>query len=394
MLFPTAPFHILDLGGSNFTAGLFLGFLTYASALSAPFTGALADRLGKRRMLIATSTILAVFSMLYALSLPYVWMLVLVPIHGVAWSGLMTASAAYLLDHIPSTRRAEGLAWWGLATVAGIAVAPNIAFWVFNYGWFWVCMTAGLLNVVMAFIAFQLEESVIYEVTEGSRAFTGLGRFVEWRVLILSITLLLFSFGYGGITSFVALYAESSGAPKSLYFTVFAITTLFTRPVIGRLADHVGHKKVLLPCLSLIAVGLALLVVAGTAPWLVISGVVFGLGLGSAFPVFSAYIMNHVPVYRRGAAFGGMLAAFDMGIGTGSMTLGYVIERFNFQTAFTVASVLAAFSLPYFLIAEGRLFGRRQGSNLALHRTEVFHAGGDGSSKLEGHDAVVYNEVS
>ncbi len=44
MLFPTAPFHILDLGGTNFTAGLFLALLTYGSALSAPFTGALADR--------------------------------------------------------------------------------------------------------------------------------------------------------------------------------------------------------------------------------------------------------------------------------------------------------------------------------------------------------------
>src|SRR5262245_30377422 len=51
-LFPTAPFRIVDLGGSKAQAGLFLGFLTYASAFSAPLTGALADRVGKRRMLI------------------------------------------------------------------------------------------------------------------------------------------------------------------------------------------------------------------------------------------------------------------------------------------------------------------------------------------------------
>ncbi len=49
MLFPTGPFHILDLGGNKFTAGLFLAFLTYASAFSAPFTGALADHIGKHR---------------------------------------------------------------------------------------------------------------------------------------------------------------------------------------------------------------------------------------------------------------------------------------------------------------------------------------------------------
>ena len=56
MLFPTTPFHVLDFGGTEFTAGLFLGFFTYASAFSAPFTGALADRFGKRRVLFVASS--------------------------------------------------------------------------------------------------------------------------------------------------------------------------------------------------------------------------------------------------------------------------------------------------------------------------------------------------
>jgi MFS family permease len=54
-LLPVAPFRILALGGSAATAGLFLGFLTYASAVTAPVTGALADRLGKRRILMVSS---------------------------------------------------------------------------------------------------------------------------------------------------------------------------------------------------------------------------------------------------------------------------------------------------------------------------------------------------
>src|SRR5687768_8992043 len=65
-LLPTAPFHILDLGGSTFASGMFLGFLTYSSAFSAPVTGAFADRVGQRRILIVTSLALAVFSLVYA----------------------------------------------------------------------------------------------------------------------------------------------------------------------------------------------------------------------------------------------------------------------------------------------------------------------------------------
>src|SRR3954462_1361606 len=64
-LLPTAPYHIIDLGGTTFASGLFLGFLTYSSAFSAPLTGAFVDRVGQRRILIGTSIALAGFSIAY-----------------------------------------------------------------------------------------------------------------------------------------------------------------------------------------------------------------------------------------------------------------------------------------------------------------------------------------
>jgi len=57
-LLPTAPFRIRNLGGSTFASGLFLGFLTYASATSAPFTGAVADRIGRRLTLLIASAVI------------------------------------------------------------------------------------------------------------------------------------------------------------------------------------------------------------------------------------------------------------------------------------------------------------------------------------------------
>src|SRR5437660_9798264 len=61
-LLPTAPFRIRDLGGSTFASGLFLGFLTYASAWSAPVTGAIADRIGRRRTLLVASAVISLCS--------------------------------------------------------------------------------------------------------------------------------------------------------------------------------------------------------------------------------------------------------------------------------------------------------------------------------------------
>jgi MFS family permease len=353
-LLPTAPFRILDLGGSKFAAGMFLGFLTYASAFSAPLTGALADRIGKRRMLIACSLVIAGFSVAYAATRSYRVPLILAFLHGIFWSGLLSASAAYITDIIPESRRAEGIGYWGLSTIVAIAVAPSIGFWVYGHGWTWLCATTGALNLAMAAIAFVLPEPHAPAWMGGERFFTR--RLLEWRVLAVSFTLFLYSFGYGGVTSFSALYAAANGVfPRGIYFTTLAVVILVTRPLSVPLGDRIGHKKVFLPSLILISTGLGLLALGGTRPWLIASAIVFGAGFGTAYPVFAAYVMRHVEPARRGAAFGGILAAFDTGIGTGSISLGWIIEHRGFPAAFATAAALAALSLPYFLFTEKRL---------------------------------------
>ena len=125
-LFPTAPFQILALGGTSTEAGLFLGLLTYASAVSAPLMGGVADRIGKRRILFVCSIAIAVFSALYAVVPSYQLMLGLVIVHGLFWAGLLSASGAYVTDTVPPARRAEGLSYWGFASIIAVSVAPSI----------------------------------------------------------------------------------------------------------------------------------------------------------------------------------------------------------------------------------------------------------------------------
>jgi len=348
-LLPTAPFHILELGGGTSAAGLFLGFLTYASAFSAPVTGTLSDRIGTRRVLIVAGVAITLFTIAYALIPSYKVMLALVLVHGVFWSGLLTGSAAYMTNILPESRRAEGIAYWGLSTIAAIAVAPSLGFWVYQFGWRALCLESAALNVLMALIAWRLPAQRVAAVPEGGRH----GRLIEWRVLILSFTLFLYSFGYGGITSFTALYADANGiTPKGIYLTTLALIILVTRPLSGRLGDRWGYRRVFLPCLVLITIGLACLAVGGTRFWLITSALIFGAGFGTAYPVFASYVMRHVGASRRGAAFGAILACFDTGIGTGSTSMGWLISRYGFARAFGVAAVLAALALPYFLFAD------------------------------------------
>jgi MFS family permease len=349
-LLPTAPYRILALGGTQLQAGMFLGLLTYASAFSAPFTGGLADRVGKRRMLVSCSLALTVFAGAYAFVEDVRVMLALVFLHGLFWSGLLSASSAYITDFIPASRRAEGISYWGLSSLFAIAVAPAVGLRVFQHGWGWLCLMTAALNLGMALIAWTLEPDQAHPPRP-----VVLRELVEWRVLSISITLFLYSFGYGGITSFVALYADANRVtPNWIFFSVFAAVTVVTRPFAGRFADRLGHKKVFVPCLVLIVAGLALLTRGGTRTGMVAAALVFGCGFGAAYPAFAAYVLQHVDPARRGAAFGSILAAFDTGIGTGSMATGWLVQRFGFPRAFAAAALLSALALPYFLVADRR----------------------------------------
>ena len=351
-LLPTAPFQILALGGSQGEAGLFLGLLTYASAFSAPLTGAVADRIGKRRMLLTTSSVIAVLSACYAAAPGYQWMLGLVLVHGVFWSGLLTASGAYVTDLLPPTRRTEGLGYWGFASIMAVAVAPSVGLWVFGRGgWTMVCLETTVLHVLMAVIAWRLPADRPHVTIQPLR----LATLVEWRVLLLGGTLFLYAFSYGGITSFAALYADQlSITPRALYFTIFSLTIIVTRPFIARYADMTDHRRVIVVCLLLVAAGMVVMSMATTRSLVMLSAVLFGTGFGSAYPVMVSALMKRVPASRRGATFGALIGAFDTGIGSGSIAIGWMGQWWGLSTAYAIAAALAACAVPYYVWAERR----------------------------------------
>jgi MFS family permease len=370
-LLPAAPYHVLALGGTTFAGGLFLGFLTYASALSAPFTGQVADRLGHRRVLMFVSVVLAGFTATYAVLDNYKLLLGLVFVHGLFWSALLSASGAYITSIIPESRRAEGIGYWGLSSVIALAAAPPLGFWVYSYGWTALCLEITALNLLMAVIAWRLPDdrsapSLEHPSSTLREHPSSTLKSVEWPVMVLSVTMALIAFGYGGLTTFSALFADELGvAPRSIFLTSMAVTMLVGRLTIGRRLDSMGHRSVLFPCLLITASGMALVAVAQGHMTLILAGLAFGAGFGLLYPAYTAYIMSRIPSWRRGAAFGAMLAAFDVGVGSGSTGLGWLIHQFGYRPAFGFAAALAFLAVPYFLIVEKRLgFHRTQHSAL------------------------------
>jgi len=355
-LLPTAPYRVLDLGGTTAAAGLFLGCLTFSSAFSAPITGHLGDRIGQRRVLLIVSVVLAVCAGSYAFITNYKIMLAVVIVHGLFWSALLSASGAYMAATIPEARRAEGLSYWGLASVLSVATAPALGFWVYRHGWGVLCAELAGLNLLMTVIAWRLPDDRQHDAHHAAATTHRKSGLIEWQVLLLSIAMSLVAFGYGGLTSFSALFAdELHVTPRSLFLSVMASAILVGRLTVGRRIDHVGHRRVLLPSFAAPAIGLALLAVAYNRLTLIVAAIAFGSGFGLMYPSYTAYVIGHVGMRRRGAAFGAMLAAFDTGVGTGSTALGWLIHRFGFRQAYFFAAAIALLALPYFMFAERRL---------------------------------------
>ncbi len=357
-LLPVAPYRMLALGGTPASAGWFLGLLTMSCAVAAPLTGPLCDRVGHRRSLIIAGALLSAITASYAAVSDNRLLLAIVVAHGVVWSALMASSSAYATSTIPPARRAEGLGYWGLASILAVGLAPSLGFWVYSFGWVTLCLELAALNLLMTVVGWWLPDERIAAEAAGSTIAPAEPRSfgVEWRVIVLAATLSCISFGYGGLTSFSALFADAIGVtPRSTFLTAMAGSVIASRMLVGRRLDAWGAGAVLTVSLVIPVVGLVLLTMATGRAGFVLAGLAFGAGFGLVWPSFAALVMGSIPTARRGAAFGAILAAFDTGIGVGSATTGWMVRAHGFRPAYFVAAVVAALALPYFLIARRRL---------------------------------------
>ena len=260
-LLPAIPFRILDLGGSTAAAGWFLSVYTFASACAAPVMGSIADHVGRKRVLVTASFLFIIFSIAYGVVTYMPLLLIIGAIHGAIWSGILASSSAIMSEFIPASRRTEGLAYWGLASVSAVACAPAVGLAVFHFGWLTLCLELASISVVMTIWSSRLPavEATLPE------SWPSLKAAFDWGVVRAALSLTTVSFGYGGVTSYAAIVATQRGIqPKWLYFAVFAVTIVVIRLATSHLGDRYGYAVILYPSLVCIPVAFVLLAWADT----------------------------------------------------------------------------------------------------------------------------------
>ena len=341
-LFPTVPLRLRELGASLAESGRFMSLFTAGSAVGALFTGPFGDRVGHRRLVIASSLLFAGFLGAYNL-LPTRWGFYLLAVpHGIVWSGLLTATMASLAKVLPEDRRADGLSLYGLASPGGVIVGPLLGLWIFQkwgfapIGWYLAAL----------FLLLGALGTILPEDHPQGRA-TGF-KWPDAAVVAPCLILFCSALGYGALGSYTAQEGLALHLPlPAAFLSCMAIGMVLMR--LAMLRRGFGRRPIRkLPAMLVGAtLGLVLLAALPGGTWRhVVSALLYGAGYSMLHTLLNAKLLESTEPSRRGSAFGALLFAFDAGIGLGSFTLGWVIGHHGYRLGWALGALAMVAALP------------------------------------------------
>lgn len=350
LLIPTLPLFIKKLGGTEAEIGFVIGIFTLSAVVIRPIIGTLLDRYGRRPFVLAGIFFFAVVTYLYDWTAGIIALVLLRIIYGVFWAVSTTSMGATIADIIPASRRGEGMGWYGLSMTIGMAIGPMLGLWVVQQKSFHDLF---LLSTVLAAGAFVL--ALLTRVPFQPQVHTGGFQILEKSSLPIAAVIFFLTITYGGITSFLPLFTESIGVNAGTFFLVYAITLTVIRPLSGRLSDRRGEAFVIIPGIVLAVLALFILAFSQSLTGVIATAILYGIGFGSAHPSLQAATIRLAAPERRGIATATFYTAFDLGIGLGSILLGWVSQLAGYQVLYVVCALSALSALVLFTMIAKRL---------------------------------------
>lgn len=350
LLLPTLPLYIKHLGGSETQVGLAAGAFTLTAVVFRPMVGGLVDRYGRRAFYIWGLIFFVLSMYLYDWVGSILLLLALRILHGASWAFSTTSIGTVITDLIPASRRGEGMGWYGMAMTVAMAIGPMLGTYIVSgYSFRTLFLVATGLSLIAFILAYMTRAP--YQ----AKPSAGRIQLVEKSVLPVTVAIFFLAVAYGGITTFLPLFAESIRVNPGTFFLVYAVALTLIRPFAGKLSDRFGEAAVIIPSLVVTAGALIVLSLSSGLPGLIIAAILYGIGFGSAQPALQAATLRIAPEDRRGAANASFMTAFDLGIGLGAILLGLVSERIGYAYLFTVTAVSVVVSLIIFTIFVRRL---------------------------------------
>lgn len=352
---PVLPLFAAALGASPVEIGWIVIASTIPGILISFPAGAIADALGKRRVILASLVVFATAPFLY-LWVENSWHLMAVRFyHGFATAVFGTVASAAIAERFPQSRAAM-LSTYSSITIIGRSVAPFLGGFLISvasfHSVFVACAVSGVLALLVG-IALPAESRAQQESTRGPIDFFGSLSAVLGRrgIMITSLVEAAQFLVFGAVEAFLALYAAAVGIPAwqiGIILGVQLISVVAVKPVMGKVSDRFGRRAVILPGLLLGAFAVGCLPLGKDVFVLGLLSLLFGIGFATVTSSTSALIADLAKSGQLGASIGVLRTIMDVGQTIGPVMTGFLVAAWGYELAFpTLAGVLILSALVF-----------------------------------------------
>ena len=357
LLTPLLPIYLSEhFGATKDMIGLVLSGYSVTALLFRPFSGYLVDSFPRKVVLMVTFCAFAIFFVGYLAASTLLRFTIVRTLHGGPFGALTVANSTAAIDVLPSSRRTEGIGYYGLSNNLSMAIAPTIGIFIYRYSnsfelLFW-------LALLIAFAGLAVDSTVVFPQRDivRNRAKLSLDRFFLLKGWLLGLNMVAFGFSFGVLSNYLAIYGKDVMGITSgtgTYFMLCAVGLMLSRLQgskalrQGRLTSNAGQGMLL----SL--VGYTLFILLPTPVGYYASALLIGLGNGHMWPAFQNMTINVARNNQRGTANSTILISWDIGMGLGILLGGVIAEHLGYVAAFwTVVLVNALGVATYFLFTK------------------------------------------
>lgn len=351
VLLPIMPLYLIEtFGASKSTVGVVLSCYTVAALFVRPFTAFFADMFRRKTIYLWAYFFFIILFISYPLVTSVLLFLLMRILHGAAFGSVTTIGNTLVVDIMPSSRRGEGLGYFGMANNLAMATGPMVGLFIhdvcadYNLIFITAIVSGGLGFVCASFIKAPRKEQCAKEPLS-------LDRFYLTKGMLAGICLFLLAIPYGITTTYIAIFGREIGLTSGMgiFFSLMAAGLIISRFFAGKMVDK--GKLTWVIFLGSIICSATFLLFAGLkmmmfSPLLLlfafyIVSLSLGIGYGMMFPAYNTLFVNLAPNNRRATASSTYLTSWDIGIGCGLVAGGYMTE-FEGITATYIAGALCA----------------------------------------------------